>query len=135
MEKKAKIIIIDDNPDFRFIMETLLRRNGYATVSAEDGRKGLALIEKEVPDLILLDVIMEDTFSGLELCKRVRTHQVLRKIPIIGLSGIGDELGVHLDRWGDEEYFDVDEYYEKPVSPELLLERIGIRLENGVLQK
>ena len=135
MNKPAKIIIIDDNKDFLFTMEIFLNRSGFETLTAEDGKRGLELIETERPDLILLDVMMEETYSGLEVCKRVRENPDIRDIPIIGISGMGDELGVSLDKWGDDEYFPVDEYYEKPVDREDLLNRIKMRLERGVIRK
>ncbi|MBU0990213.1 MAG: response regulator [Pseudomonadota bacterium] len=135
MENPAKIIIIDDNADFCFTMETFLKRNGFEAFSAEDGKKGLDLIQKHRPDLILLDVMMETTYSGLDVCKKVRINPELKDIPIIGISGMGDELGVHVHKWGDSEYFSVDEFYEKPVDRENLLERIKVRLKKGVVKK
>ncbi len=132
MDKAAKIMIIDDDSDYRFTMETFLNRNGFETLTAENGQEGLDLIEKERPDLILLDVMMQSIYSGLEICKRLRSNPDLKDIPIIGISGMGNELGVRLDKWGDDEYFKVDEYYEKPVDREKLLERIKVRLAKGV---
>ncbi len=131
MDKAAKIMIIDDDSDYRFTMETFLNRNGFETLTAENGQEGLDLIEKERPDLILLDVMMQSIYSGLEICKQLRSNPDLKDIPIIGISGMGNELGVRLDKWGDDEYFKVDEYYEKPVDREKLLERIKGRLAKG----
>ncbi len=135
MDHPAKIIIIDDNPDFLFTMETFLTRNGFEVVTADDGKKGVELVEKERPNLVLLDIMMESVYSGLEVCKKLRMNPELKKIPIIGISGIGDELGVRLDRWGDDDYFSVDEYFEKPVDRERLLERIKVRLKKGVIKR
>lgn len=132
MDKAAKIVIIDDDSDYLFTMETFLNRNGFETLTAENGQEGLDLIEKERPDLILLDVMMQSIYSGLEICKRLRSNPDLKDIPIIGISGMGNALGVRLDKWGDDEYFNVDEYYEKPVDREKLLERIKVRLAKGV---
>ena len=132
MEKAAKIVIIDDDSDYLFTMETFLKRNGFETLTAENAQEGLDLIEKERPDLILLDVMMQSIYSGLEICKQLRSNPDLKDIPIIGISGMGNELGVRLDKWGDDEYFNVDEFYEKPVDREKLLERIKVRLAKGV---
>ncbi len=135
MEKTAKIIIVDDNRDLLFTMETFLTRNGFEVLTADDGQKGLGLIKEVHPDLILLDIMMETTFSGLDVCKALRSDPDLKTIPIIGISGIGDEMGIQIDKWGDDEYFSVDEFFEKPVDREKLLERIKIRLEKGVIRK
>lgn len=125
MGKKAKIVLIDDNKDLLFTMSTFLNRNGFETLTAEDGKAGLELVEKEQPDLVLLDVMMETLFSGFEVCKRLRTNPALKAIPIIGISGMGDELGVKFDKERDEEYFNPDVFFEKPVDRKKLLEKIG----------
>ena len=135
MGNLSKIIMIDDNPDFRFTMETFLKRNGYETMTAEDGQKGIELIEKERPDLILLDVMMESIYTGLDVCKKVRTNPDLKDIPIIGISGMADELGVQVEKWGDEDYFNVNEFFDKPVDKEKLLLKIKELLEEGLIKK
>jgi len=135
MEKTAKIIVVDDNHDLLFTMETFLTRNGFEVLTADDGQKGLDLIKEIHPDLILLDIMMETTYSGLDVCKGVRSDPNLKDIPIIGISGIGDEMGIQIDKWGDDDYFSVDEFFEKPVDREKLLERIKIRLKKGVIKR
>lgn len=135
MEHLSKILIIDDNPDYLFTMATFLKRNGFETLTAEDGQKGIDIIEKERPDLILLDVMMESTYSGLDVCKRVRVNPDLKDTPIIGISGMGDELGVRLEKWGDEDYFNVNEFFDKPVDKERLLSKIRDLLEEGLIKK
>ena len=125
MEERPKVVIIDDNPDFLFTMETFLERNGFDAITAEDGKKGLEIIEQEKPDIILLDVMMETLFSGFEVCKRVRTNPQLKDTPIIGISGMSDEIGVKYDKNRDEEYFSPDEFFEKPVDREKLLEKMN----------
>jgi len=119
-----KILIIDDNPDFLFTTETLLKRNGFATLTAQDGKKGLELAQQEHPDLVLLDVMMETLYSGFEVCKRIKTDPHLQSIPIIGISGMADELGVRYEKERDQEYFSPDAFFEKPVDKEKLLAKI-----------
>jgi DNA-binding response OmpR family regulator len=135
MENPSKIIIIDDNPDFRFTMETFLKRNGFETLTAEDGKNGMDMIEKERPDLILLDVMMESIYSGFDVCKSVQSNPDLKDIPIIGISGMGAELGVSPDKCGDDDYFRVDEFFEKPVDKDKLLVRIQELLAEGLVRK
>jgi CheY-like chemotaxis protein len=119
-----KILIIDDNPDFLFTTETFLKRNGFATLTAQDGKKGLELAQQEHPDLVLLDVMMETLYSGFEVCKRIKTDPHLQSIPIIGISGMAEELGVRYDKERDQEYFSPDIFFEKPVDKEKLLAKI-----------
>jgi DNA-binding response OmpR family regulator len=124
MVRSGKILIIDDDPDFLFTMETFLKRSGFETLTAEDGQKGLDLVRRERPDLVLLDVMMETLYSGFEVCKRLKSDASLKSIPIIGISGMGDQLGVKFDKEKDEEYFSPDEFLEKPLDKEKLLEKI-----------
>jgi DNA-binding response OmpR family regulator len=124
MGKNLKIVMIDDNTDFLFTMETFLQRNGFEVLTAEDGQKGLDLIEKERPDLIMLDIMMETLFSGFEVCKKIRSDENLKDIPIIGISGMKEELDVGLGLWQDHEYFSPDEFMDKPVDKQRLLQLI-----------
>lgn len=124
MEKNIKIVVIDDNTDYLFTMETFLQRNGFETASADNGNAGLELIRQEQPDLILLDIMMETLFSGFEVCKQVRSDKDLEYIPIIGISAMGDELGIQYNQWQDYEYFSPDKFIEKPVDKQRLLQLI-----------
>jgi CheY-like chemotaxis protein len=119
-----KILIIDDNPDFLFTMETFLKRSGFTTLTAQDGKNGVEIAEKENPDLILLDVMMETLYSGFEVCKRVKTNPRLKNTPVIGISGMADELGVRYEKERDQEYFSPDAFFDKPVDKKKLLARI-----------
>ena len=120
-----KIAIIDDNTDYLFIMETFFSRNGYETVTAPDGNQGMDLIKAEKPDLIILDIMMETTFSGFEVCRQIRSDAALKKIPIIGVSGMADEIGVKFNKTDDAEYFSPDVFFDKPVDKDALLLTIG----------
>jgi len=124
MEKSIKIVMVDDNADFLFTMETFLKRNGFEVLTADEGQKGVALIRKERPDLVLLDVMMETLFSGFEVCKQIRSDDDLKDIPIIGISGMKEELDVGFRQWPDHDYFSPDEFLDKPVDKQRLLQLI-----------
>ena len=111
-----KIVIIDDNTDYLFTMKTFLSRNGFEVETAPNGQAGIELIRKERPDLILLDVMMETTFSGFEVCRQVRSDNELKKTPIIGITGMEDELGLKFDKYDDADYFSPDVFFDKPVE-------------------
>lgn len=124
MGKNISIIIIDDNRDYLFTMETFLQRNGFEVSTADNGQKGLELIRKQRPDLILLDIMMESLFSGFDVCKQVRSDNDLEDTPIIGISAMVDELGINYHQWPDYEYFSPDKFLEKPVDKQRLLQII-----------
>jgi len=135
MEKSLKIVLVDDNTDYLFTMETFLQRNGFDVYTADDGQKGLELIRKEKPDIVLLDVMMESLFSGFELCKKLRTEDELMHIPIVGISGMADELGVDYKQFPDFEYFSPDAFLDKPVDKQRLLELIPETIEKARRRK
>ena len=124
MEKSLNIVMIDDNADFLFTMETFLKKNGFEVQTAEDGQKGIELIRKERPDLVLLDIMMETLFSGFEVCKAVRSDDDLKYIPIIGISAMGEELDIDYSQWPDYEYFRPDAFLDKPIDKQRLLQLI-----------
>jgi len=124
MEKNVKIVMIDDNTDFLFTMETFLKKNGFEVQTADDGQKGIELIRKERPDLVLLDIMMETLFSGFEVCKAVRSDDDLKYIPIIGISAMGEELDIDYSQWPDYEYFRPDAFLDKPIDKQRLLQLI-----------
>lgn len=124
MGKDLKIVMIDDNKDLLFTMETFLKRNGFEVHTAEDGQTGLDLIKKECPDVILLDIMMETLFSGFEVCKQVRADKQLMDTPIIGISAMGDELDINYSQWPDYDYFRPDTFMEKPIDKQRLLQLI-----------
>ena len=135
MAEDLKIVIIDDNTDFLFTMETFLQRNGFEVKTAVDGQEGMELIKKERPDLILLDIMMETLFSGFEVCKQVRSDEDLKDIPIIGISAMGDELDINYSQWPDYEYFRPDSFMEKPVDKQRLLQLIPEVIEKAKKHK
>ena len=120
----SKIVIVDDNTDYLFTMKTFLSRNGFEVETAPDGQTGIDLIRKERPNLILLDVMMETTFSGFEVCRQIRNDSELESIPIIGITGMEDELGLKFDKYDDEDYFSPDAFFDKPVDKDALLQKI-----------
>jgi len=124
MGQNVKIVMIDDNTDFLFTMETFLKKNGFEVQTAEDGQKGIELIRKERPDLVLLDIMMETLFSGFEVCKAVRSDDDLKYIPIIGISAMGEELDIDYSQWPDYEYFRPDAFLDKPIDKQRLLQLI-----------
>jgi CheY-like chemotaxis protein len=124
MGENLKIVMIDDNADFLFTMETFLQRNGFEVHTADDGQTGIDLIRKERPDVILLDIMMETLFSGFEVCKQVRADEDLQHVPIIGISAMGGELDINYSQWPDYEYFRPDSFLDKPIDKQRLLQII-----------
>lgn len=92
-EKKAKILIIDDSPDFREIVGRKLEMDGFAVVYAENGEDGIAALKNEKPDLTLLDVQMPK-MDGSETIARIHADPELQGAKVVFLTSLGEPQGV-----------------------------------------
>jgi len=122
----AKILIVDDEPDLLSSVETLLKFKGYETFTASDGKECLAMIKKENPDLILLDIMMPG-LSAIEVVSELEKKEYGNNHSIIIVSAVtmgGEEKSKLLDH-----HFIVD-FVEKPFEMNDLLSRI-----EGALKK
>jgi len=127
MEKKAKILLIDDDVDFVQATMMVLEKS-YQVVVAHDGDEGLRKAKAEKPDLVLLDVIMpvKDGFTAAEQFKK---DPQLSKIPVLMLTSFsarGQGTGIPYSKGMSLE---TEDYIEKPVKPEELLARVKQNLK------
>ena len=125
---KAKILVIDDDPDFREAVTEILNSGGYGVVSATGPEDGKVKILSEQPDLVLLDIMMDSLFDGYALCHAVKTaseFESVRATPIVFVSAVKDIAGARFGfQGGGEGLSDPDDYIDKPVKPADLLARI-----------
>ena len=119
----AKILVVDDDPDFVEITRIVLESNGYDVVSASDGDEAIEQMKKESPDLVLLDIMMSHPLDGVEVSKKMLENDDLRKIPIIVVSSITDSP--HLAEFPSDEYLPLDDWISKPAEPKVLLEKVS----------
>ncbi len=115
--RKKKILIVEDDPDIRIMMEFILR-DDYDLVLCGDGRSGIDKAVEERPDLILLDIYMPG-ISGLEVCKAVRDNSEISSTPVILLTA-----GALKEEVSEGYAIGADDYIFKPFEPEELIERI-----------
>jgi len=130
MEKKAKILLIDDDVDFVEATKTILESKPYEVIVAYDGNKGLQKAREEKPDLILLDIIMpiEDGFTAAE---QLKEDPQLSKIPLLMLTGFAAKRGGTSIPVSRGYTLDADDYIDKPISPEELLSRVEKHLKKA----
>ncbi|MFC2003568.1 two-component system response regulator [Chloroflexota bacterium] len=124
MEKRPKILLVDDDADFIEATKTILESKPYEIIVAHEGEEGLRKAREENPDLVLLDIIMpvKDGFTAAEQFKK---DPQLSKIPVIMLTSFSAKgAGTSIAR-GRGFTLEADDYIEKPVSPEELLDRVG----------
>jgi len=130
MEKRAKILIVDDDVDFIESTKTVLESKPYEVIVAHNGDEGLRKAREEKPDLILLDVIMpiKDGFTAAEQLKK---DPQLSKIPTLMLTAFatkGRETSIPVSRGFALE---TEDYIDKPVSPKELLARVERQLKKA----
>lgn len=116
----VKIAIIDDDVDIVDAVKLILTAKGYQVVSAQNVNDGLKLIETEKPDLILLDVMMEEPDDGFFLAMKLRKIGI--KTPIFLLTSIAKVTGYE---YAGSDALPVDEFLEKPVKSDVLIEKIN----------
>jgi CheY-like chemotaxis protein len=128
----AKILVVDDDPDMRLAISSVLRSRSYEVVEACDGGEALAKLRKEKPDLMLLDLLMP-RMDGFAVVKELRNAQEgeYPRIPILIISSIREEASHRRYELEVGHKLDVDEYIEKPIEPFVLLERVGRLLSKG----
>jgi DNA-binding response OmpR family regulator len=121
-----KILAVDDDPDIRDALTMILESQGYAVVTAQDGIEALANLKAEKPDLMILDLLMPK-MDGWAVCKELQDPRwaKYRDIPILILTSVREEASRRRYELETGLELDVDDYVEKPFSPDILLERVG----------
>ncbi|MES9852257.1 MAG: response regulator [Candidatus Thiodiazotropha sp. L084R] len=119
-----KILIVDDEQNIVFSVEFLMRRTGYEVVTAADGEQAMQLLAEEVPDLMILDVMMPRK-NGFEVCAEVRADQRLADLPILMLSAKGRDAEVKKGL-----SLGADAYITKPFSTHELVEKVNELLQH-----
>ncbi|MBW2713313.1 MAG: response regulator [Deltaproteobacteria bacterium] len=118
------VLVIDDEPDITTYYSTLLGDSGWQVAVANSGDDGLVLAEQQVPDIIVLDVMMPDR-GGLSTLVALRKNEKTAKVPVVLVTGIQESLthdfGDYLKRF---HHYHPDAYIEKPIDPEILLAKL-----------
>ena len=116
--KKAKILIVEDEQDIIELLKYNLEREGFHAVSARTGENAIEIMEREAPDLVILDWMLPE-MDGLETCRLIKQDPKSKNIPIIFLTAKSEESDVVVGL-----QLGADDYITKPFSPKVLLARI-----------
>jgi CheY-like chemotaxis protein len=127
---RKKVLIIDDNINFVKMNSAVLEAGGYEVEAAYNAEEGFTKVEFGQPDAIVLDLMMERHDSGFTLAKKLKSHPVYRTIPILMLTAVGDATGFRFSMETDGYWMKTDDYAEKPIEPDVLLEKIGKLIAN-----
>jgi CheY-like chemotaxis protein len=119
----AKILVVDDDPDFVEFTRIVLEREGHTIVSAAGGGEALDKIVEETPDLIVLDVIMDTVLDGLSVSQELGEHEEYKQIPIVMITSIANTDYAEL--FPTDEYVHLNTFLTKPVAPERLVKEVN----------
>lgn len=124
-ESVKRVIYVEDEPEMIDLVRLILKRKGFEVIGANGGREGLAMIRQQLPDLVLLDLMMPD-MDGWEVYQQMKSEVKTRNIPVIVITAkaqsIDKVLGLHIAK--------VDDYIAKPFSPSELVESVEKVLSN-----
>ena len=118
----AKVLVVDDDPDFVKVTSKVLEKAGYEVVSAANGATALKTMRQETPDLVLLDIMMSYILDGLDVSREMAEDPALKDIPVIMVTSLTGVKGSGV--FPTDEYVPVAEWLSKPVAPDMLLERV-----------
>ncbi len=119
---EKKILVVDDEKEFVEVIRVLLESHGFQVVAANSGREGVETALREMPDAIVLDVMMETDTAGFDAARKLRADERTKGIPIIMLTGVNQQFPF---KFGPDEFWlPVDTFMEKPLSPERLLAEV-----------
>ena len=114
-----RVVYIEDEPEMIGLVRLILTRKGVQVIGANGGQAGLEAVRKNLPDLVLLDIMMPD-LDGWQVYQRLRSDEITQEIPVIMITAkaqnIDKVLGLHIAR--------VDDYIAKPFSPQELIEAV-----------
>lgn len=119
----AKILVVDDDPDFVEATRMVLEKAGHEVISAASGNEGLERVKRDQPDLVLLDVIMDTVLDGLSMSQRMHDAIELRHVPIVMVTSIASTDYAAL--FPTDEYIHIDAFLSKPIAPDQLLRQVN----------
>jgi len=124
-----KVLLVDDSPTVRRLGELILSQHGYSVFTAEDGERGLEMVEKVRPSVILVDFIMPN-MNGHTFCRKVREDEKMKDVPLILISSKGESVGETF-----EKEFGVLYYFSKPFEPDDLINKLEEVLKDVVIEE
>lgn len=120
------VLVVDDEEDIVFILKSVLSKKGYKVVEAFSGKEAIEKMTKEKPDLVILDIMMQD-INGWEVCKKIKSDEKTKNTPVAMLSVLADAR----DKKRSVEYAGADVHMTKPIEFDKLLSMVASLTERN----
>jgi CheY-like chemotaxis protein len=120
-DRVKTVLVVDDDPDAREFLTTVLEDGEFATVTAKDGVEAIAMIEQNAPDLVALDITMPGK-SGVAVYRRLKEDEQLKSIPVIIITGVSDDFKKFIST--RKQVPPPEGYISKPVEHEHFLKMV-----------
>ncbi len=130
MKSRPRILLIDTDPDFLAAHQPPLEARGYEVLTASTGAEGLDTVRAEMPDLVALDVMLEEHDTGFRVAADIKNDPLFRRIPVLLVSSVALATGYRFSDEEDGYWMKADGYVEKPVEPEVLARKIEELLDH-----
>ena len=121
--RMALIAIIDDDPDILDASSLVLKSKGYNVITANNPNDGYKIVKEKKPNLIILDVMMDEPDDGFFLAQKFRKENIIT--PILMYTSVSKAIGFE---FGKNEMVPVDDFVEKPISPDELVRKVELLL-------
>ena len=118
----AKILVVDDDPDFVLINRVILEFEGHEVFEAANGSEALEMMRRDRPDLVLLDVMMSTTLEGVDVSREIESDPDLKDVPVVMISSIA--TSEHAAEFPDDERVPIAGWISKPIQPAVLLKTV-----------
>ncbi len=124
MKPKAKILLVDDDQDFLEMHKAVLKNHGYDVLTASSGNEGLEKVRAEMPDVIILDLMMEKYDTGFSFSKEIKNDPLFKKIPILMVTAVAEATGYRFSLKEDGYWMKTDDFLDKPIMPDVLIGKV-----------
>lgn len=119
----ARILVVDDDPDFQNATRIVLEKEGHTVLSAASGDQGYRVAKETKPDLVVLDVIMDSVLDGVSMSQQMHDDPETHDIPILMVTSIANTDYAEL--FPTDEYIHIRGFLSKPIQPEKLIKQIN----------
>ncbi len=122
MMEQKRILIVDDDDDLVLAHRLVLESVGYVVDEASNGKEGIARMQEQLPDLVLMDVMMANPLDGYYATQQIADDPLLRQVPILMISSI--IATQYVEAFPTDQYLNIVEFISKPIEPQMLLAKV-----------